>query len=118
MLTLKDYLWRQRTKFEATLAFSMLEPWEKILSSTFSFCTKHYMMLRRPCESSQDKISYGKFTVFIFTFFALLVASGLYQYLPQHVSIMRQRATYYLWGQDGEDRLIRHLVDSSTLKEL
>jgi len=88
MLTLKDYLWRQRTKFEATLAFSMLEPWEKILS------------------------------MFIFTFFALLVASGLYQYLPQHVSIMRQRATYYLWGQDGEDRLIRHLVDSSTLKEL
>lgn len=35
---LKNYLWRQRTKFEATLAFSMLEPWEKILSSTYSFC--------------------------------------------------------------------------------
>ncbi|KAI9567351.1 hypothetical protein HD554DRAFT_2024058 [Boletus coccyginus] len=85
---LREYLWRQRTKFEATLAFSMLEPWEKILS------------------------------MFIFTLFALLLASGLYQYLPQHVSIMRQRATYYLWGQDSDDRLLRHLVDPSTLKEL
>lgn len=33
---LRNYLWRQRTKFEATLAFSMLEPWEKILSSKYS----------------------------------------------------------------------------------
>ncbi|KAF8121776.1 hypothetical protein EV363DRAFT_871810 [Boletus edulis] len=85
---LRNYLWRQRTKFEATLAFSMLEPWEKILS------------------------------MFVFMFFALLLVSGLYQYLPQHVSIMRQRAIYYLWGEDGEDRLLRHFVDSSTLKEL
>lgn len=60
----------------------------------------------------------GTSTVFIFTLFALLLASGLYQYLPQHVSIMRQRATYYLWGQDSDDRLLRHLVDPSTLKEL
>lgn len=71
------------------------------------------------CESfSSDSISYGKFTVFIFTFFAFFLVSGLYKYLPQHVSIMRQRATYYLWGQDGDDRLLRHLVDPSTLKEL
>ncbi|KAH0833101.1 hypothetical protein J3R83DRAFT_12094, partial [Lanmaoa asiatica] len=85
---LRNYLWRQRMKFEATLAFSMLEPWEKILSMV------------------------------IFTFLTLLLASGLYRYLPQHMSIMRQRATYYLWGQDGDDRLLRHLVDPSTLKEL
>ncbi|KIK99155.1 hypothetical protein PAXRUDRAFT_132660, partial [Paxillus rubicundulus Ve08.2h10] len=85
---LKNYLGRQRTKFEATLAFSMLEPWEKILC------------------------------MIIFTFFTLLVASGLYQYLPQHLFIMQQRATYYLWGQDSDDRLLRHLVDSSTLNEL
>ena len=63
-------------------------------------------------------ISYGKFAVVIFMFFALLVASGLYQYLPQHISIMRQRVIYYLWGQDGDERLLRHLVDTSTLKEL
>ncbi|KAG8213246.1 hypothetical protein J3R82DRAFT_11715, partial [Butyriboletus roseoflavus] len=85
---LRNYLSRQRLKFEATLAFSMLEPWEKILS------------------------------MIIFMFFTLLLVSGLYQYLPQHVSIMRQRATYYLWGQDGDERLLRHLVDTSTLKEL
>jgi hypothetical protein len=75
------------------------------------------MMLPR-CEPSSDSISYGKFAVLIFTLFALLLVSGLYQYLPQHVSIMRQRATYYLWGQDGDDRLLRHLVDPLTLKEL
>lgn len=51
-------------------------------------------------------------------FFTLLLVSGLYQYLPQHISIMRQRAIYYLWGQDGDDRLLRHLVDHATLKEL
>lgn len=113
---LRNYLWRQRLKFEATLAFSMLEPWEKVLSSEYLYI-KHQTMLSS-CESPPYRISYGKFAVVIFTFFTLLLASGLYQYLPQHVSIMRQRATYYLWGQDGDDRLLRHLVDTSTLKEL
>ncbi|KAF9234121.1 hypothetical protein BU15DRAFT_52984 [Melanogaster broomeanus] len=85
---LKNYISRQRTKFEATLAFSMLEPWEKVLC------------------------------MIIFTFFTLLVVSGLYRFLPQHLFIMQQRATYYIWGQSADDRLLRHLVDSSTLKEL
>jgi hypothetical protein len=62
--------------------------------------------------------SHRELAVIIFTFATLLVASGLYQYLPQHLFIMQQRATYYLWGQDGDDRLLRHLVDSSTLNEL
>ena len=30
---LSNYFWRQRAKVEATLGFSMLEPWEKILVS-------------------------------------------------------------------------------------
>ncbi|KAF9223509.1 hypothetical protein BS17DRAFT_145176 [Gyrodon lividus] len=118
---LKNYLLRQRTKFEATLAFSMLEPWEKIL------CSKYILSLlpnQTPaithlftCIIIRRK-SHRELAVIIFTFFTLLVASGLYQYLPQHLFIMQQRATYYLWGQDGDDRLLRHLVDSSTLKEL
>jgi len=27
----KNYLWKQRVKFESTLALSMLEPWEKLI---------------------------------------------------------------------------------------
>ncbi|KAG9315053.1 hypothetical protein JVU11DRAFT_4165 [Chiua virens] len=96
---LSNYLWRQRIKFEATLAFSMLEPWEKLLFTA-------------------DEISYRNFAVVILTFFTLLVVSGLCRYLPAHVSIMRERAAYYLFGQDGDDRMLRHLVDHSTLKEL
>ena len=106
---LSNYLWRQRTKFEATLAFSMLEPWEKFLSSTFFWCFLVWVIVQR---------SYGTSAVAIFMFLALLLLSGLYQYLPQHVSIMRQRVIYYLWGQDGDDRLLRHLVEHSALKEL
>ncbi|KAN0093029.1 hypothetical protein V8E55_003813 [Tylopilus felleus] len=118
-MLLREYLWRQRTKFEATIAFSMLEPWEKILSSKYSFHTDHVLHdASRVSGSSLHKISYEKSAVLIFTFLALLLASGVYRYLPQHVSIMHQRATYYLWGQDGDDRLLRHFVDPSTLKEL
>ena len=83
----------------------MLEPWEKILSSKSSSCFP-------------DMVSNARLVVFVFTFFALLLASGLYQYLPQHVSIMRQRVAYYLFGQDGDDRLLWHFVDRSTLEEL
>ncbi|KAI6013360.1 hypothetical protein PISMIDRAFT_677159 [Pisolithus microcarpus 441] len=89
MRVMKDYLWRQRTKLEATLAFSMMEPWEKLLCMV------------------------------IFTLFTLLLISGLYQYLPEHLFIMQRRASYYLWGQDGDERLLRQWVDSpSPMKEL
>ncbi|KAF8121777.1 hypothetical protein EV363DRAFT_871857 [Boletus edulis] len=71
-----SYVWRQRTKFEATLAFSIMEPWERILS------------------------------MIIYTFFAILLVSGLYHYLPHHVSIMCQRAIYYLWGEAGHKSLV------------
>ncbi|KAH7884638.1 Maf1 regulator-domain-containing protein [Phlebopus sp. FC_14] len=54
----------------------------------------------------------------IFTSLTLLVISGLYQYLPQHLFDMQKRATYYIWGQDGDDRLLRKWVESSTLLEL
>ncbi|KAG1773510.1 hypothetical protein EDD22DRAFT_206019 [Suillus occidentalis] len=68
----KDYLWRQRVKFESTLALSMLEPWEKILC------------------------------LIIFSLLTMLVMIGLFQYLPQHVMVMQRRAIYYLWGQEGD----------------
>ncbi|KAG1781577.1 hypothetical protein EV702DRAFT_962474 [Suillus placidus] len=68
----KDYLWRQRVKFESTLALSMLEPWEKVLC------------------------------LIIFSLLTMLVMIGLFQYLPQHVMVMQRRAIYYLWGQEGD----------------
>ncbi|KAJ8590724.1 hypothetical protein M405DRAFT_789951 [Rhizopogon salebrosus TDB-379] len=68
----KDYLWKQRVKFESTLALSMLEPWEKLLC------------------------------LIIFSLLTLLVMIGLFQYLPQHVVVMQRRAMYYLWGQEGD----------------
>ncbi|EIW84083.1 hypothetical protein CONPUDRAFT_119658 [Coniophora puteana RWD-64-598 SS2] len=80
---MRDYLWRQRVKVESTLAMSMLEPWEKLLC------------------------------VIIATLFALLLMTGIYQYLPQHVSVMQKRAIYYLFGQEGEDSVLRQLVVDS-----
>lgn len=38
---LRDYLWRQRIKLEATLAFSVMEPWERILARKYSLRTHH-----------------------------------------------------------------------------
>lgn len=44
---LRNYLWRQRIKFGATFGFSMMEPWEKILTSKYSFCALHVPFLAR-----------------------------------------------------------------------
>ncbi|KAG1760388.1 hypothetical protein EV702DRAFT_985601 [Suillus placidus] len=52
----KDYLWRQRVKFESTLALSMLEPWEKyqfslltmlVMIGLFQYLPQHVMVMQR-----------------------------------------------------------------------
>jgi hypothetical protein len=58
---LKNYLGRQRTKFEATLAFSMLEPWEKILCSKYIHPLLPKWALGVPV-SSHVSSSYGNLT--------------------------------------------------------
>ncbi|KAJ7705375.1 hypothetical protein B0H17DRAFT_666467 [Mycena rosella] len=70
------FLWRYRMWFEATFVLSMLEPWEKILL----------------------------ITIFAVLFF--LVCSGIIMYLPTHLGVMQNRAVYYLWGQEGGERLL------------
>ncbi|KAG5640476.1 hypothetical protein DXG03_008381 [Asterophora parasitica] len=70
------FFWRCRMWFEATFVLSMLEPWEKIII----------------------------LTIFLGT--VLLVMTGLVKYLPEHISIMQRRAMYYLWGQEGDERLL------------
>ncbi|KAJ7254632.1 hypothetical protein B0H12DRAFT_972904, partial [Mycena haematopus] len=69
-------LWRGRMWFESTFALSMLEPWEKILLIT------------------------------IFVALFTLVCSGIVTYFPQHLVVMQRRAVYYLWGQEGGERML------------
>ena len=45
-------------------------------------------------------------TVTIFTVLFILVVTGLFKYLPHHLVIMRGRAMYYLWGQEGDERIL------------
>ncbi|KAF9004589.1 hypothetical protein BDQ17DRAFT_1213966, partial [Cyathus striatus] len=70
------FFWRQRMWFESTFVLSMLEPWEKVLLLSILAIT-----------------------------FTLLM-SGIFTYLPRHVLLMQRRAVYYLWGQDGDERLL------------
>jgi hypothetical protein len=43
-------------------------------------------------------------TTFALLFF--LVLSGILKYMPHHLVVMRRRAVYYLWGQEGDERLL------------
>ncbi|KAJ7793935.1 hypothetical protein B0H14DRAFT_133818 [Mycena olivaceomarginata] len=70
------FFWRRRMWFESTFALSMLEPWEKLLLIT------------------------------LFAALFILVCYGMVMYFPQHLMIMQRRAVYYLWGQEGGERLL------------
>ncbi|KDR70241.1 hypothetical protein GALMADRAFT_255127 [Galerina marginata CBS 339.88] len=70
------FFWRRRMWFESTFVLSMLEPWEKILLLT------------------------------TFALLFLLVFTGILQYMPHHLVVMRRRAMYYLWGQEGDERIL------------
>lgn len=62
--------------FEATFVLSMLEPWEKIMLVT------------------------------IFLVVSFFFTSAIIKYLPKHLTVMKRRATYYLIGQEGDERLL------------
>nr|GAT58893.1 predicted protein [Mycena chlorophos] len=78
-----EFLWRRRMWFETTFVLSMLEPWEKIMLLT------------------------------IFAVLFILVCSGIVLYLPQHMSVMKGRAIYYLWGAEGDERVVNLSGDVS-----
>ncbi|KAF5381664.1 hypothetical protein D9615_005462 [Tricholomella constricta] len=90
------FLWRRRMWFESTFVLSMLEPWEKIL-----LCKSIPSLLVLTTELTP---LYGLVTIFVGTF--ILVMTGLVKYLPEHIVIMQRRAVYYLWGQEGDERLL------------
>ncbi|PPQ88190.1 hypothetical protein CVT25_005155 [Psilocybe cyanescens] len=70
------FFWRRRMWFESTFVLSMLEPWEKILLLS------------------------------VFAMLFLLVSSAVLKYLPHHLVFMWRRAIYYLWGQEGDERIL------------
>ena len=50
---------------------------------------------------------------FLFT----LLFSGVFMYLPHHLKFLQQRAVYYLWGQEGDERLLWQWLGLSTAVE-
>ncbi|KAK0437815.1 uncharacterized protein ARMOST_12620 [Armillaria ostoyae] len=75
-----QYLWRWRMWFEATFVLSMLEPWEKVLLLSILFISSTFFL-----------------TAFI-------------RYMPQHLADMQRRAVYYLYGQEGDERLFWQIL--------
>ncbi|KAF9067745.1 hypothetical protein BDP27DRAFT_1328340 [Rhodocollybia butyracea] len=50
--------------------------------------------------------------IFLTTF--TLMATGIFRYLPQHISVMKGRAVYYLWGNEsGESTVLQWLGRNS-----
>lgn len=46
------------------------------------------------------------FLVVMFVVLFVLVLTGLIKYMPHHLVMMQRRAIYYLWGEDGDERLL------------
>ncbi|KAI0635404.1 hypothetical protein C8Q77DRAFT_1054589 [Trametes polyzona] len=65
------FLWRRRVWVEVTFALSMLEPWERFLVMFVMYAT------------------------------ILLLAAASVLYLPQYLSFLYSRASYYLFGSDA-----------------
>ncbi|KLO18261.1 hypothetical protein SCHPADRAFT_820175 [Schizopora paradoxa] len=64
------FLWQKWLSFESTFALTMMESWEKVL--ILSLCA----------------------------IMVTLLAIAIVSYLPHHISFLRQRASFYLSGQD------------------
>lgn len=57
-------------------------------------------------------------SVCIFSLTFILVVTGLIKYLPEHLVKMQGRATYYLFGQEGDERLLWQWLGGAGRKEL
>ena len=44
-------------------------------------------------------------TVAIYLVVFVLILVYLVLYLPQHVVVMQRRAVYYLWGEEGDEKV-------------
>ncbi|KAH9475880.1 hypothetical protein JR316_0011440 [Psilocybe cubensis] len=83
-----QFFWRRRMWFESTFVLSMLEPWEKIL-----------LRYHALTDSSNNVVS-------VLALLFLLLSSAILKYMPHHLLFLRRRAMYYLWGQEGDERIL------------
>jgi len=104
------FFWRQRMWFESTFVFSMLEPWEKIMLCKTCFYT--WTSILSPFEIFLlhvwffQSIADGLHTVCIFILLFVLLVTGIVKYLPHHLRFLSGRTIYYLWGREGDERLL------------
>ncbi|KAH0833100.1 hypothetical protein J3R83DRAFT_12093, partial [Lanmaoa asiatica] len=85
---IRNYLWRRKLVIETTFAINALEPWEKLIF--FS----------------------------VLSLLAFLLFRGVCRIFPSQLFVLQQRASYYLWGHDADDRLLRHWVAPPAVKDL
>jgi hypothetical protein len=45
-------------------------------------------------------------TVCIFVLLFVLLVTGIVKYLPHHLRFLSGRTIYYLWGREGDERLL------------
>ncbi|EDR12997.1 uncharacterized protein LACBIDRAFT_245790 [Laccaria bicolor S238N-H82] len=69
------FFWRWRVWFEATFALTVMEPWEQSVA----------------------------LAIYLVVF--VLILMYLVLYLPQHMVVMQRRAVYYLWGEEGDEKV-------------
>lgn len=73
------------------MALTMMERWEKILfrASAISYPIKPHILT-----------AMNEYAVSLCAIMMTLLAVAVVSYLPHHISFLRQRASFYLSGQD------------------
>ncbi|KIJ14248.1 hypothetical protein PAXINDRAFT_79551 [Paxillus involutus ATCC 200175] len=85
---IRNYLWRRKMVIESTFAINALEPWEKLIF--FS----------------------------VLSLLAFLLFRGTCRILPSQLVELQQRVSYYLWGKEVDDYVLRHWVAPPAVKDL
>ncbi|KAI9567352.1 hypothetical protein HD554DRAFT_991076 [Boletus coccyginus] len=85
---IRNYLWRRKLAIESTFAINALEPWEKLIF--FS----------------------------ALSLLAFLLFRGVCRIFPSQLFVLQQRTSYYLWGHDADERLLRHWVAAPGVKDM
>ncbi|KDQ51899.1 hypothetical protein JAAARDRAFT_139577, partial [Jaapia argillacea MUCL 33604] len=80
---ISTFIDRRITWVNATFALSMLEPWERFVMWT------------------------------LWSFLLILFITGVFKYLPHHLSFIQRRTTYYMFGHEGDMRVLIHGIAES-----
>ncbi len=96
------FFWQKSLCFESTFALTMMERWEKVLiraSMTLFLAIKNELII---CLLWDGRLRCGMewTAVSLCAIMTTLLAIALVSYLPHHISFLRQRASFYLSGQD------------------